>query len=346
MMMSNWPPRRSRGLEGKGLRHGTCKYLAGGSDRGAPRSLQKRLGDAAVGRGPVRRLDRLLRGRGDRLGVTDGGWCRRGARGVRLRRAPSGVGPLVRVHEHPAQHRTRARALRRLQGDHGRPRSALGEPLLHQEEGLPARPHPQRGAPQGQRPPRQPDRDRERHGVARRGLGPRGVRRRRLRVVRGRSERDGTAPRRKPLRLRPHGRGRRGVDRDHAAREHSRGQRGPQARARRTPLGRGRGGRRRAPHAPRLRPRDRTGHAAPPAGGGRHRGAQQDRPRRGRHGGDGAVRAQREARGRPRRGAQGRHGLQPARRAGPWRSASSSPCASTPRCGRRYAGGRRTTSAA
>ena len=47
-------------------------------------------------------------------------------------------------------------------------------------------------------------------------------------------------------------------------------------------------GRGRQAHSPGVRAGDRAGHAAPPAGRGHHRGAQQDRARRRQHGGDGA----------------------------------------------------------
>ena len=70
-------------------------------------------------------------------------------------------------------------------------------------------------------------------------------------------------------------------------------------------------GRASPPHPPRVRPRDRPGDAAPPAGRGCDRRPAQDRQRRCEHGGDGLARPQREARRRVRRRAQGQHGQQP-----------------------------------
>ncbi len=65
-----------------------------------------------------------------------------------------------------------------------------------------------------------------------------------------------------------------------------------------------------APHPSRLRPRDRPGHAAPPAGRSGDRRSAQDRDRRREHGGDGAARPHRKARRRLRRRAQGQHDQQ------------------------------------
>ena len=175
--------------------------------------------------------------------------------------------------------------------------------------------------------PRQPHRDRERRGVARGRLPPRAV----FDVDDypsrswAHAERDRTAPRGEPLRLRPHGRGRRREQPvDHAARQHRRGQRGPQgASSDRTP-------RRRpawsvddarlthlayAPEIAQAMLRRQQAEAVIAA-------RKQDRARRGRHGGDGAVtELTDEARGRPRRGPQGRHG----------HPTCSSCCAASPR---------------
>ena len=75
--------------------------------------------------------------------------------------------------------------------------------------------------------------------------------------------------------------------------------------------------------APRLRPGDCAGDAAPPAGQRRRRGPLADRRRRGRDGGAGAQPAHRERRGVPRRGADRQHGEQPDGRS-LWRSAAVS----------------------
>ena len=73
--------------------------------------------------------------------------------------------------------------------------------------------------------------------------------------------------------------------------------------------------RRSAPHASRLRARDRARDVAPPTGRSRHRSAQDDRARRREHGRNGAERARQQERRQARRGTQGGDGQQPPRRA-------------------------------
>ena len=79
---------------------------------------------------------------------------------------------------------------------------ALDAALEHPQEGERAHAQPQRREAQGQRPARQPDRDRRRRGVARGRHGPGALRRRRLRAVREGPVRVGAAPRRDALPLR------------------------------------------------------------------------------------------------------------------------------------------------
>ena len=71
-----------------------------------------------------------------------------------------------RLHDGAAQHGSRAHAVRRVQGNHDRHGSALGEPLLQEDQRQLARPHAQWRAPQGERQARQPYRDCQRHGMA------------------------------------------------------------------------------------------------------------------------------------------------------------------------------------
>ena len=86
------------------------------------------------------------------------------------------------------------------------------------------------------------------------------------------------------VRVRPHG-GHLGFQQlHHPAFQHRGGLRGPAPRALAAPGAGGRRRGRRAPHPPRLRTGDRPGHAAPPAGRGRHRRAQEDRRGRRLHG--------------------------------------------------------------
>ena len=65
-------------------------------------------------------------------------------------------------------------------------------------------------------------------------------------------------------------------------------------------------------HLPGLRPRDRRGDAAAAAGIGHHRRPQDDRGRRGGHGGNGPGAPEREQRGGAGRRAEGGYGLEPA----------------------------------
>ena len=155
-------------------------------------------------------------------------------------------------------------------------------------QGQPARAHAERRPAQGQRQARQPGGHRRRGGVARGGHGAGRVRRRRLRELRGHAERDGGAAPRERLPLRHRRDVRRHPGRDHAARQRGRGLRGAARGARRAARAGRRRGRAGAPEPPRLLAGDRPGDAPPPAGGGRHRRAPQDRHRRGEHGRDGA----------------------------------------------------------
>ena len=140
---------------------------------------------------------------------------------------------------------------------------------------------------QGQRQARQPDRDRGRHRLAGRGHGEGRLRCRRLRALRPDAER---------IRLRHLATSFAydAEDRPATTREPTlRGSADVVARALvrelQARLDAGRRRRRRsAAHAPRLRARNRAGHAAPAAGRGHDRRAQKDRARRRVHGRDGA----------------------------------------------------------
>ena len=162
---------------------------------------------------------------------------------------------------------------------------ALGAAAHDDAERVAAHPQLRELAPQGERPRRQPDRDRRGRGVARRRHRGGAVRGRRLRELRARPERGGAAQPRHQLSLR---RARRSAHL--AARPHRGGRRAPEARD----PGSARQGRRRgargAHQPPRLRAGDRRGDAAAAAGRRDHRGAPAHRRGRGRHGGDGARR--------------------------------------------------------
>ena len=93
-------------------------------------------------------------------------------------------------------------ALRRLPRHEPRAGPARHQPVLLAQEGLAARPQPERRPAQGQRQARQPDRDRRRGGLARRRHRQGGVRRRRLRELREGAKRGGGAPSGLVVRLR------------------------------------------------------------------------------------------------------------------------------------------------
>ena len=129
--------------------------------------------------------------------------------------------------------------------------------------------------PQGERQARQPDRDRRRRRLARRGHRPGRLRRRRLRAVRARcraSPRCATSPAATPTTTRDE------EDDEITLRSNvDEVSQALQARAAGAPGQGRRRGRRGAAHAPRLRAGDRPGDAPPPAGRGGHRRAPQDR---------------------------------------------------------------------
>ena len=110
-----------------------------------------------------------------------------GARGSLHRRPQRGAG---------------AAAVRRLRRHRPDARTALGEPALHQAQGLDPRPQLRVGQAQGQRHRRQPDRDCRGRGVARRRHGRSRLRGGRLQQLRARAERVGAAQPGDQLRLR------------------------------------------------------------------------------------------------------------------------------------------------
>ncbi len=166
--------------------------------------------------------------------------------------------------------------LRQLPRHRPRARPALGEPVLQQDQGLGPRAQLQQREAEGQRPARQPDRDRRDGRLAGRRHGARELRRRELRGLRADAGRVGAAPPGAQLRIRQPRRSGRDDEpfRGHAALGHRRGVGRAQPRAA-AALRTGRPGRRRRQaHPPRVRTGGRRNDAAPPAGGsGRSRRA-------------------------------------------------------------------------